>query len=45
MIKSRLDPLKNSIIKSRRTDSAFDLIWKSFTYGKKLRRKKISKIE
>ncbi len=31
--------------KAKRTDDAFDVIFKSFTYGKKLLRKRMSRAE
>ena len=42
-LKSNLAPLSDLVTKSRRQEDAFDKIFKSFTYGKKLMRKKMSR--
>ncbi|CDW72909.1 snf2 family n-terminal domain containing protein [Stylonychia lemnae] len=44
VIRERLDPLRESVKKAKRTDDAFALIYKSFTYGKKLQRMRMSKL-
>ena len=42
-IKNQLSPLKNLMSKHKKTDDAFDIIMKSFTYGRRLMRKKMSR--
>eukprot|EP00347_Sterkiella_histriomuscorum_P010478 403376130 len=42
-IRQKLEPLGESVKRAYRTDDAFDVIMRSFTYGKKLQRMKMSK--
>jgi hypothetical protein len=44
-IKNKMNPLKEMMKKHKRTEDAFDMIFKSFTYGRKLLRKRITKAQ
>ena len=43
VIKQRLEPLREQSRRAKRTDDAFEIIMKSFTYGKRLMRMRMSK--
>ena len=45
VVRKRLEPIKEVMGRHQRQQDAFDIIMKSFTYGRRLKRKKISKEE